>query len=161
MKINLPNSVSSRQDLQAVILEIRKYAQWYSQTSVKMRFAHDLANELPPFSDAATSIINDWNKAEPINPKSIEELIATLEDFQATASHMTITLAAPATGSLKKVLLEWCRKNISPNMLVDFKFNSTMLGGMVVSFGSHVYDWSFKRQILGARDRFPEVLRNV
>jgi F0F1-type ATP synthase delta subunit len=50
---------------------------------------------------------------------------------------------------------------VAPNMLVDFKFNSTMLGGMVVQYGSHIYDWSFRQRILDARDKFPEVLRSV
>jgi hypothetical protein len=161
VKISLQDNVSSRQDLKAVIGDVRKYAQWYSQTSVKMRYSSNEAYELPTISKAATGIINAWNAEDPISPKSLDELIAALEELEAKAPHMTITLAAPPPGSLKKQLLKWCRENISPNILVDFQFNSTMLGGMVVSLGSHVYDWSFKRQILAAREKFPEILRNV
>jgi hypothetical protein len=32
---------------------------------------------------------------------------------------------------------------------------------MVVVHGSRIYDWSFRRQILATREKFPEVLRNV
>jgi hypothetical protein len=161
MKINLQDSVSSRQDLKAVILEVRGYAKWYSQTAVKMRFSENSSYEQPLFSQAATSLINDWNKENPINQKSLDELVATLEEVESSAPSMTITLAAPPPGSLKKSLTLWCRENIEPNILVDFGFNSTMLGGMIVRFGSHVYDWSFRRQILSSLERFPEILRNV
>ena len=53
-----------------------------------------------------------------------------------------------------------CRP-VAPDVLVNFQFNATILGGMVVRYGSHVYDWSFRRQILAKRDTFPEVLRRV
>jgi F0F1-type ATP synthase delta subunit len=96
-------------------------------------------------------------------PKKIrlDKLIETLEDYGTSAPIITITLAAPAPNSLKKTLIDWCRKNIAPNALIDFRFNATMLGGMVVQYGSRIYDWSFRRQILAARDKFPEILRNV
>jgi F0F1-type ATP synthase delta subunit len=74
---------------------------------------------------------------------------------------MTITLAAPATTGIKKQLTAWCRDNVAPDVLVRFEFNQTLLGGMVVRFGSHIYDWSLRRQILDGRTKFPEVLRNV
>lgn len=161
MKINLPDTVSSRQDLQEVILGVRKYAQWYSQTYVKMRYKPNDKYEVPAISAAATNIINDWNQEKKLSVKRLDELVEALQDLEATAPAMSLTLAAPAPGSLKKELLKWCRKNIAPNILVDFKFNSTILGGMVVSIGSHVYDWSFRREILAALEKFPEVLKNV
>jgi F0F1-type ATP synthase delta subunit len=84
-----------------------------------------------------------------------------LREFEESAPHITLTLAAPAPNGLKKTLISWCRDNIDKNILVDFKFNATILGGMVVVYGSRIFDWSFKRQILAAREKFPEVLRNV
>jgi F0F1-type ATP synthase delta subunit len=84
-----------------------------------------------------------------------------LEDFSDSAPRVTVTLAAPAPNSLKQTIALWFRENIAPNTLVNFKFNSTILGGMVVVYGSRIYDWSFRRQILVSREKFPEVLRNV
>jgi hypothetical protein len=161
VKINLQDNVASRQDLKAVVMDVRKYAQWYAQTTVKMKYSAAQSYELPVISPAATNIINEWNKEDPVSPKSLDELIMALDDFEASAPRMTITLAAPAPNSLKMTILKWCRENVAPNMLVDFKFNSTMLGGMVVQYGSHVYDWSFRQRILDARNKFPEVLRSV
>jgi hypothetical protein len=161
MKLNLQDSVASRQDLKALVLEIRKYAEWFSRTSVKMHFSADNSPAAPALSAAATSIIKAWDGDKPLTQKSLDDLIATLEDFENTAPHITITLGAAPPGEIKKLLVAWCRKNIDPGMLVDIRFNATLLGGMVVRYGSHVYDWSFRRQILAARETFPEILRRV
>lgn len=161
MKLELQNNISSRQDLKAIIIEIKSYAQWYSQVTVKMKFDKNASYEQPSVSEAAYELITSWSKEKPLNQKNLDELIAELEDYAATAPAITITLAAPPPRSLKKTLTDWCRQNIDPNMLVDFKFNATMLGGMVVQHGSHVYDWSFRRQILDKRYNFAEVLKSV
>jgi hypothetical protein len=161
MKTNLPDNIYSRQDLKAVILEIRAYAKWYNETAIKMRVSGNNNFDLPQFSAEAKGLINEWNSQKPIDSKSLDELIDSLENLLASAPNISITLAAPPPGSLKKIITKWCRDNVAPNALVDFAFNSTMLGGMVVRVGSHVYDWSFRRQILSSLQKFPEALRNV
>jgi hypothetical protein len=161
VSLNIRNYVYSQQDLKAAILEVKKYTTWFNQTEVKMRVTKNNSYELPEISPVATNIINEWLEGKPPDAKSLEKLIATLEDFEAAAPRVTITLAAPPPGSLKQTITEWFRQNVDPNILVNFKFNGTILGGMVVSYGSHVHDWSFRRQVLSARTKFPEVLRNV
>ncbi|HET8709361.1 MAG TPA: F0F1 ATP synthase subunit delta, partial [Candidatus Saccharimonadales bacterium] len=93
--------------------------------------------------------------------KSLDKNMRALEDYARTAPHLTITLAAPAPASLKQTLTAWCRQNLAPNMLVTFEFNSSLCGGMVVRYGSRMFDWSFRRQIMENKQKFPEVLRNV
>ena len=161
MKLNLQDSVYSPQDLKAIILEVRKYAHWAAQYGVKMRVSNDNTSQPPAISLPATKIIKDWAEEKPLNQKSIDELLKTLEAAEVSSPKITITLAAAPTSSLKVTLVKWFREHVDPNILVDFHFNSTLLGGMVVRYNSHVYDWSFRRQILAAREHFPEVLRRV
>ncbi len=161
MTIKLPPSLTSVQDLKAAILEIRRYAQWYSQASVKVRVTRGKTAGAPAISQPAIDLIEQWHADRPVRPQDLDDLIAALEDFAASASSITITLAAPPSQALRQALLDWCRQNIDPNILADFRFNSTMLGGLMVRYGSHVYDWSFRRQILEARQKFPEALRHV
>lgn len=161
MKLNLQDSVYSPQDLKAIILEVRKYAHWAAQYGVKVRVSSDKSSQPPVISLAGTRIIKDWADENTLNQKSIDELLKTLELVEATSPRLSITLAAAPTNSLKMTLVKWFREHIDPNILVDFHFNSTLLGGMVIRYGSHVYDWSFRRQILASRERFPEVLRRV
>jgi hypothetical protein len=153
--------ILSEQDLKAAALEVKKYANWYNQTAVKMKVTKNNSYELPAVSPEATNIINEWLAGNPPTSKSLDDLILALEGFAHDAPRVTITLAAPPPNSLKQTLAAWFRQNIAPNTLVNFKFNATILGGMVVVYGSHIYDWSFRRQILAAREKFPEVLRNV
>jgi hypothetical protein len=160
-KANFQNHVLSVDDLKSVILEVRKYITWFNQTEIKMKVTKNNSYELPAISATATEIINEWLAGNAPAQKNLDELMAALEDFEASAPRVTITLAAPPPNSLKKSLADWFRQNVSPNMLVNFKFNGTILGGMVVSYKSHIYDWSFRRQVLSSREKFPEVLRRV
>jgi len=161
MTPNLRNSILSPQDLKVLILEVRKYSQWFGQNAVKAKVTGSGYVGQPQVSPAAAEAINELAAKAPLSTKSLDELIASLEKLEASLPTIIITLAAPAPAGLKKTLVAWCRQNINPGVLVEFRFNSTILGGMVVGYGSHVFDWSFRRQILAARAKFPEALRNV
>lgn len=164
-KLTLDESVSSPQDLKALTLEIHDYARWFSHNAIKRRLharnKHRTAE--PALSPAATAMLREWTELtkQSLTAKNLDQLIATLEDYADIAPQLTITLAAPPTNGIKKTLVAWCRQNISPAVLVNFQFNSVLLGGMVVRYGSRVFDWSFRRQILDNLDKFPETLRNV
>jgi F0F1-type ATP synthase delta subunit len=161
MTPNLPPTLSSSQDLAALILEIREYAKWYGQYSVANRVKAKFTTEQPELSTAAVEMIRDWGKEEALSQKRLDLLLSSLEKLKAKAPVITITLAAPATTEVKKSLVSWCRTNIAPDVLVSFRFNATLLGGMVVRSGSHIYDWSFRRTILNERHRFGEILSRV
>ena len=161
MKLSLPNSVASRQDFKTVISDVRKFSAWAGQTAIKTKVSGAGAGQQPMISQAAADLINQWRLDKEAGKKGLDALIKELEELAAVTPHVTITLAAPAPAKLRQEIVAWFRKNVAPNMRVDFKFNATMLGGIVVHYGSRVFDWSFKRQILGARAKFPEILRNV
>ena len=161
MKLKLQDSISSQQDLKAVIIEVREYARWYSHTAIKTRVAVKNKTEPPVLSQTAIDLLKDSAGAKPLTQAGLDEIIAGLQDLAESTASLTITLAAPPSNGLKKTLVAWCREHIDPNVLVSFQFNSTLLGGMVIRYGSHVYDWSFRRQILAERGKFTEVLRRV
>lgn len=160
-KLKLDDSISSPQDLQALIVEIRDYARWSSHNAIKKQVHATKHTAAPPaVSPAALATIKAFSGGKSMNRESFDRLIATLEDYAKKAPTLTVTLAAPVTAGFKKTLVAWCRDNISPTVLVTFQFNSGLLGGMVVRFGSRVYDWSFRRAILANANKFPEVLRS-
>jgi len=161
MKLKLPDTVCSPEDLKAIVLELRQGAQWLSQSTIKLQVTRQTAGEAPAMSPTTMLLMQAWTGGKPLDQQALNGLITELESLAATAPRMTITLAAVASRSLKKQLVAWCREKINPNTLIETRFDATLLGGMVVQFGSHIYDWSFRRQILAARERFPEVLRNV
>ncbi len=161
MKYRIPASVASSRDLKDLILEIREYASWYEHESVKKRMDVEHISEQPTLSPSAIELIHEWSASKSISMQSLDNLIKALQEYVDTAPTITLTLAAPPTGTVKANLVNWCRENIAPNILVTFKFNATILGGMVVHYGSRVFDWSFRRQLLASRQKFPEVLRRV
>lgn len=162
MKLNLPDSVASAQDLGALIVEIRNYSRWYAHESIKQRVSgKSHSSPAPTLTPTLTTLLHSWTGSSPLTQAKLEALIAALETYRKSATSVTITLAAPATSTIKAALVTWCRSNIAPDVLISFEFNATLLGGMVIRSGSRVFDWSFRRQILNARQNFPEVLRRV
>ena len=161
MKLKLPDSISSMQDLTNLQLEMRENARWFAHESMKKRAGVTRSSDAPELSQAAKDLLRAGGGKKELTTHMIDELIHTLDTYKRTATTLTITLAAPPTNDIKQTLVAWCRENIAPDVLVSFRFNSTLLGGMVVRYGSRVFDWSFRRQILAARQTFPEVLRRV
>lgn len=161
MKLTLPDSVASSQDITALQLEVRDYARWFTHESIKQRAHTAHKSEAPMLSDACSELLRLNTSKQALDRAALDALVKELERHTRTAPTITLTLAAPATSSIKANLVKWCRTNIAPDVLVNFQFNATILGGMVVRYGSHVFDWSFRRDILANRAKFPEVLRRV
>lgn len=162
MKLNnLQDNVFTPQDLKALTMEVRRYARWYAQASIKAKVTKAAPEKPVAISEDATKLIREVAAEQPLSQKVLDDLLITLDNLEKTLPHITITLAAIPGNALKKTLTEWCRKNVSPDILVDFRFNATILGGMVVQNGSRIHDWSFRRAILANRTKFPEVLRRV
>lgn len=155
------STILTPQDLRALTMEIRLYARWFSQANIKNRVSGQALTEELVISDTAAKMIKQAAANKPVDNAVLDDLITALDELAATAPCITITLAAMPGNGLKKSLVQWCRTNIEPGILVDFRFNATILGGMVVQYGSHVYDWSFRRQIMANRANFPGVLRRV
>jgi len=153
----LPDTISSEQDLNGLIVEIHECVKWLSHETIKKKTGASQADPPPTVSPAAQQLMHDYGA----NETQLESIIKELENLQRKSQVITITLAAPPSGTIKKTLVGWCRENIAANVLVNFSFNRGILGGMVVRAGSRVFDWSFRRQIMSASDKFPEVLRNV
>jgi hypothetical protein len=161
MNLNPIELVNSPSELKALILEVQRYASWYGQAAVKMKATGAKAETPPPASTAASKLIKAWGQQKPLNQKSLGELADQLKELESKAKTITITMAGPAPLAMKEKITSWCRQNIDPNILIEFRFKSALLGGIVVRFGSHVYDWSFKRQIMASKSKFGEILRNA
>lgn len=161
MAFELPSEINSRQDIQALALEVRNYAGWLAHNDIKKRLKVRKPSPTPELSSGASETLHDWLMRNPLSSSSLDKLADALENLKDSAPSATITLVAPAGSKLKQDLTNWCRKNIDDNILVDFEFNSALLGGMVLRCGSHVFDWSFRRQLLDNQGKFAEVLANV
>ena len=162
MKSSLPSSIVSQQDLTMVIREIQDYTAWATHETIKQKAKSTRPMALAPqLSTGATELVSAWGRAKGATAESYRQLIELLERIARTAPSLTITLAGPAPQSVKEHLVAWCRENLSENVLVTFAFNRTLLGGMVVRAGSHIFDWSLHRKLMDNGRAFTEVLQNV
>ena len=161
MKLKLPDSVASSQDVSSLMAEVHDFARWFLHESIKVDANVKHVTKSPDLSLGAKDLIHEWGVKKPLTEQSLDELIDILKKYTDDAPVITLTLAAPPTNDIKSILVAWCRKNLAQNILVSFQFNTALLGGMVVRCGSHIFDWSFRRQILAARENFPGVLRRV
>lgn len=161
MKSNVYDLIQTPQDLKSLILDVRKYARWYLHNDIKKRAAVSAGEELAVVSQAAAQLIRELATDNGLTQAGLDALIAELEEVFARSPVARITLAAPPSAGLKKKLVDWCRQYMAKDVLVDFQFSASILGGLVVQYGSHVHDWSFRRQILASRYKFAEILHHV
>lgn len=161
MKLVIPAEVASAQDLAAILTDVRRYGTWASRELIKQKVAGKSAGPQPDISKEASDIIRAWSDGKALSQNGIDGLIKALEDYKKSAPTITITLAAVPSGDVKSRLVAWCRKELAPGVLVSFRLNRNILGGMVVAYGSHIHDWSFRRKLLEHQKPFHEVLANV
>lgn len=162
MSLTLPNNIWSPEDLKELIGDLKQYAKWLAAYSIKQRVSgSSQPAESPTLSPLAVGMLHELHDKHILTQASVDKLIADLEAVEVVAPRIHFTFAAAPSNGLKKEFVQWCRDNISHDSLVSFSFNATILGGMVVRYGSHIFDWSFRRQILANRAKFPEVLRRV
>jgi hypothetical protein len=162
MSLTLPNNVWSPEDLKELTNDLKQYATWLASYGIKQRVSSSSQPTPPPtLSPLAVSMLHELHDRRLLTESGVDKLVADLEAVAVVAPRVHFTFAAAPSNGLKKDFVNWCRENISHDVLVSFSFNATILGGMVVRYGSHIFDWSFRRQILANRAKFPEVLRRV
>lgn len=161
MAVALPATIISPQDLASVELEVKDYSRWFEHNQIKQRVGAKTTSQPPELSPAAMELIRSCHDKGLLEQKHLDKLIDELDKLKTSAASLTITLAGPAPRALKADIANWCRQNIKEQVLIDFRFSSTILGGMVVRSGSHVYDWSWRRALLDSKAKFPGVLTNV
>lgn len=161
MAVKLPDFVTSPQDLATLIVDASEYASWVGHESIKKKVNVESESKRPEIDGKAEKFIHEWLDQQPEEAKKADKLVDELQELKNTLPTLTITLADAPSNGLKSEIVKWCRANLSPNVLVSFTFNSTLLGGMTVRLGSKVFDWSFRKRILENRQKFPEVLHRV
>ncbi len=157
----IPESIISPQDIARLDIELRDFADWFGHNTIKQSLHINKTAALPSLSPAAITLLRSVSQQGVLTATALDNVLSAVRQIKDSAPTMTITLAAPPGLQTKQLLVAWCRQNIDQNMLVEFRFSAVILGGMIVRYGSRIFDWSFRRAILSNRDKFAEVLRHV
>lgn len=161
MKIKLTDQIISSDDLRQLIEELKDYIKWFNHEKISKKVSKSSTITKPEFSEQLNDLLSLWHDKKEMSSLTLDALMDELSDYIEKAPRMSITLAALPTTKIKIDLTQWCRKNVSPEILIDFKYNRTILGGMIISYKSHIYDLSYRRRLLASKDKVIGALANV
>lgn len=153
----LPPDLYSPDQLTAVMMELRSHI-----TTLRELRAHSRAADSTEFSPSALLLGTLHAAAVPQTDRSkAEALLKELTSLRAEAPIVHLTLAGLPPRTLKRQLTEWLRTNIHPHLLMTFAARSDIGGGLILTAGSHIYDFSFRRELLENKHRIAEIFNHV
>ena len=162
MAFKLPDSIYSVEQLEAIIFELREYVDWSRSASIKSKLKSDSpALPAPAWSAEMQAVVASFGAGKALSTGDVEELIKALMTFKKKAPLVHLTLAGMPGPAQRAQIMAWFRDNVNPHVLLTFAANRTILGGMVVRAGSHIYDLSWRREFLAKREKLVEVVSNV
>ncbi|MDF2461575.1 MAG: atpH [Candidatus Saccharibacteria bacterium] len=157
-KYVLPPAVYSPQLLEAVVYDLEVYLDWYRQSKVKKQVGATPDPE-PTHSAETVVVIEAWLAGKPPTLESLEELIETLKNLELPQIH--VMLAALPNRAQRELLVNWFRNNTTPQLLVSFVADRNLGGGVVVRTPNHVYDYTWKQQLVAGRDKLAGIIKSV
>jgi hypothetical protein len=154
----LPGAVYSPQMLEAVTYEIRQYLEWYRQTKVQKEVGAKSAPE-PTHSAETALVIEAWLANRTATVEAVEELVEFLANLKLPQVH--IMLAAMPNRAQRTALVDWFRNSTTPQLLVSFVADRNLGGGIVVRTPNHIYDYTWKQQLIAGREKIAGIIKSV
>jgi len=158
--VHLPVDLYSPEQLGAIIIELRSYIATLRDATVRAKTAHTQV-DAPPHASALLLGAMHGGSVKPTDAPALEKLLKELEAIRDKAPAVHLMMAALPNRDLKRKLTEWFRDKIHPYTLLTFATRADIGGGMVIQAGSHVYDYSFRQQILSHKSRISEIFNSV
>jgi hypothetical protein len=150
----LPAAVYSPQLLESVIYDVQVYLDWVRQNQIRRK-----VGAKPKPEPNHVLVIEAWLNGQPPTLESIEELLSHLKALKLPQIH--ITLAALPNQNQRETLVKWFRTNTTPHLLVSFVADRNLGGGVVIRTPNHVYDYTWKQELVAARDKLAGILKHV
>jgi F0F1-type ATP synthase delta subunit len=92
---------------------------------------------------------------------ALEHLQAEIKTIREQAPSMHMMLAALPNRAMKRMIVEWLRREIHPQLLLTFSARGDIGGGFILRAGSKQYDFSFRGKILANKQRIVEIFDSV
>lgn len=157
--VRLPVDLYSPEQLSAIIIELRGYIGTLRDTAVRAKAAHATAGA-PHASALLVGTLHE-SATSPTDQPATEKLLKELEAIRDKAPAVHLMMAALPNRDLKRKLTEWFRDEIHPCALLTFATRADIGGGLILQAGSHVYNYSFREQILNHKARISEIYNSV
>ena len=151
--ITLPLDIYSPDQLNGLVIEARDAIAALRQRAALSK-AGNKAGKLsaPAVSESLQRLAGE------LTIESVDRVVKGLELLRDTVPTIRLVLAAQPNAQFKESLVKWFRHEVHPQVLLVFVVRSDIGGGVVVQTVGHVYDFSFKRQLMAAKPRIAELL---
>ena len=158
--VHLPTDLYSPEQLGAVVIELRTYIGSLRDAQVR---AKSTKAEVGAPGHLSALLLGVFRGAgvQVTDLQSSEKLLKELEAIRDKAPAVHLMMAALPNRDLKRKFTDWFRTAIHPYTLLTFATRADIGGGVIIQAGSHVYDYSFRQQILTNRHRISEIYARV
>ncbi|HSX28684.1 MAG TPA: F0F1 ATP synthase subunit delta [Candidatus Saccharimonadales bacterium] len=153
----LPGELYSPEHLGVVIIELRNFIARMNDREVRKKVTGATGEAMPPLSRLAERLLQA-NELTPSKLEGIEQLLKKLEAIRTEAPTVHIVLAELPDATLRQQLADWFRTQADSHTLLTFAMRSDIGGGLLLQSGSHLYDFSFRTQLLANKQRLAEIL---
>ncbi len=158
--VHLPLDLYSPEQLSAIIIELRGHISSLRDANVRAKATHATVGAPAHTSALLLGVLHE-SAITPTDQPAAEKLLKELEAIRDKAPAVHLMMAALPNRDLKRKLTDWFRTEIHPYALLTFATRADIGGGVIVQAGSHVYNWSFREQILSHKSRISEIYNSV
>ena len=93
--------------------------------------------------------------------QAMEQLTQEIQTIREKAPTAHMMLAALPNRAMKRLIVEWFRRELHPQLLLTFAARGDIGGGFILRAGSKQYDFSFRARILENKQRLVEIFDDV
>lgn len=161
MSARLPADVYSPDQVGIVLWELGKLISVRRDEAVRSKVAAT-AGEVSDFHISA--LLLSVLQASSVSDKdlaALEALLAELQTLRSKAPVAHFLLSALPNRNFKRMLVQWCRQNFDPNLLLTFATRGDLGGGFVLRVGSKQYDFTYRARLLEDKHRLVEIFNDV
>ncbi|MEI6237177.1 MAG: hypothetical protein WCP03_01070 [Candidatus Saccharibacteria bacterium] len=154
MDLNIPNNLSSKQDITHVHRELRKFNDSVMQSIMR----HDDPVKYPPISDSLRALAIE-NQSDLRDPMACDKLLLQLEDLKHTAPTVHISFPADPSRDVLQKLVMWLRKEVNPKIFIQIGLQPTIAAGIVLRTPNKAFDFSLRKHLYKNKDKLIEALQ--
>lgn len=158
-QVSLPVDVYNPDQLNLLIIELHNLAS-KARSKVARSKVHKTTAATDDEPELSVELANllKANKVADDDVAKLDDLHKAVDAALKAAPVVHVTLAGMASRLLKREITVWFRSRIHPHTLLTFAARSDIGGGIVLSAGSHAYDFSYRQMILANPSRLGELI---
>lgn len=138
--LKLPDTISSRIDVGRLIRELETLNDFFYQNKIRSPGS----NVTAPKTTATLGVVSDINKLSLLDENDRAKLIKELKNIKERSPKVHISFAAEPSPDFMKKIVQWLRKNVHNQVLVDVGLQPNIAVGCMLRTTNKVFDLSLK-----------------